>query len=146
MSTLSERAVRDFENGCNCAQAVLAAFAPGLGLERDDALRVACAFGAGVCRLGETCGAVSGALMVTGLRHADSSEGQEVSRDKTYEAARIFQERFKARHGSVVCRKLIGYDLKDPVDYRAAREHGIFGSVCPHFVASAIEILEDLDR
>lgn len=50
----------------NCAQAVLAAFGPGAGLSEADACRVAANFGSGM-KMGETCGAVTGGLMVLGL-------------------------------------------------------------------------------
>ena len=53
-----DQAVATFASGLNCAQAVLATYAPGLGLERDTALKVASAFGAGMNRA-ETCGAVT---------------------------------------------------------------------------------------
>ena len=66
----AEVAVDCFEEGFNCSQAVVSAFAPELGLDRETALRVAAAFGGGMGRTGETCGAVSGALMVIGMQLA----------------------------------------------------------------------------
>ena len=39
-----ERAVSQFTQGCNCAQAVLAAYAPHFGLEPEIALRLAAPF------------------------------------------------------------------------------------------------------
>ena len=50
----------------NCAQGVLAAFAEELGMDEDTLFRVGANFGSGM-RLGSTCGAVTGALMVLGL-------------------------------------------------------------------------------
>ena len=73
-------AVTLFDQGYTCGQAVLAAFAAKHGLDRDLALRVACAYGGGVARTGATCGAVNGALMVIGLahgRHASADERRE---------------------------------------------------------------------
>ena len=55
-----------FSEGFNCSQSVLVAFAPELGLDADAALRVSAAFGGGMGRLGDTCGAVTGALMAAG--------------------------------------------------------------------------------
>jgi hypothetical protein len=39
------------------------------GLDRDVAMRIASGFAAGM-RMAETCGAITGAIMVLGLRHA----------------------------------------------------------------------------
>ena len=56
-----ELARQNFESGCNCCQAVLLAFAPECGLDRETALRLASSFGGGFGRMRELCGAVSGA-------------------------------------------------------------------------------------
>ncbi len=77
----SERAIAYFKEGFNCSQAVFAAFAPQSGLEREMALRIAGTFGGGMGRLGEVCGAVTGALMALGLQYgctdAQNAEGKE---------------------------------------------------------------------
>ena len=56
----------DPDDHYNCAQAVLAAFAPELGLTQDQACGIAANFGSGM-KMGATCGAVTGGLMVLGL-------------------------------------------------------------------------------
>ena len=61
-------AVEMFRNGCACSQAILAVYGPSQGLAKDIALRLAAGFAGGM-RMGETCGAVTGAFMVLGLRH-----------------------------------------------------------------------------
>ncbi len=58
-----------FKNGFNCSQSVLTAFAGDFDLDEVTALKVAGGFGAGMGRLMETCGAVSGAYMVLGLKY-----------------------------------------------------------------------------
>lgn len=65
----SERAVACFKEGFSCSQAVFSTFAPQLGLECELALKVAGLFGGGMGRLGEVCGAVTGALMALGLKY-----------------------------------------------------------------------------
>jgi C_GCAxxG_C_C family probable redox protein len=61
-----DHAVELFNAGRNCSQAVLMAFAGELGLEPDAAARLAAGFGGGMGRMGHTCGAVSGAVLVRG--------------------------------------------------------------------------------
>lgn len=73
----ADKAVELFGNNFNCAQAVFGTFAAELGMDEELALKIATSFGGGA-RKGELCGAVSGALMVLGLKyghcHADDNE------------------------------------------------------------------------
>ena len=148
--TKPEAAVATFKQGFNCSQAVLSAYAEPLCLERTTALRLAAGFGGGLGRLGETCGAVTGALMVLGLKHgspgADDQSPQErmAERERVYQGVQAFITRFQARHGSVVCRELLGCDIRTPAGYEQAKERQLFLTRCPKFVQSAAEILEDL--
>jgi len=129
-----------FEQGFSCGQAVLAAHAARFGLERDAALRLACAFGGGVARTGSTCGAVNGALMVIGLAEGRTRVDDEAARERTYAAARTLLERFRAEHGSVTCRDLLGVDIGTPEGNRAASEGGLFRTRCPAFVRAAARL------
>lgn len=115
-----------------------------MGLERDLALKVAGAFGGGMARMGETCGAVTGALMVIGLKYGMTQAKDEAARDKTYKLAQEAMTRFKARHDSVVCRELLGYDLSKPKERKAAHDKGLFSTLCPELVRDAVEIVEQL--
>ena len=58
-----------FLQGYNCAQSVAMTFANDLGISEDDMKAISNPFGGGFCRLREVCGAVSGMLMVIGLKH-----------------------------------------------------------------------------
>ena len=134
-----------FEKGFNCSQAVLSTYAPALGLDRGTALRVAAAFGGGMGRTGETCGAVSGALMVIGLRYGQPIAEDKDVKEKTYGLAREFMNRFAARNnGCVKCRELLGHDISIPEDLQTAREQGLFETLCPKFVRDAAEVVEQL--
>lgn len=100
MNERVEKAEKLFMNGCNCSQAVFAAFADELGLDEELAKRIACGLGGGVGRMREVCGAVSGAALVLGMRHGP---------DKTaaYPAIQDFCAKFKQECGSIVCRELL---------------------------------------
>lgn len=136
-------AIENFEQGFNCAQAVLATFAPRHGLSREHALKVACAFGSGMMR-GSTCGAVTGALMVIGLAHGRCRADDMAARSKTYALAQAFQDRFDALHGTCACEELLGLDPTTPEGRQAALDRGLFESRCPQFVRSAVTLLLDL--
>lgn len=136
-------AVETFRDGINCTQAILSVWGARHGLDRETALRIGGAFGSGM-NMGETCGAVTGALMVVGLRHAKVSKAGFLSRDQTERETLEFLERFKARNGTVVCKELIGCDLGTPAGRATARRDRSFKTRCPKFVRDAAEILEEM--
>ena len=144
MSRNSDEAVGLFSQGYNCAQCVLAACGGSLGLPREIALRVAGSFGGGIGRLGGTCGAVSGAYMAIGLKHAKVKPEDDAEKEKGYALAREFAARFTGRHKSTCCRELLGCDLSTPEGMNQARERKLFKTLCPVLVRDAVEIVDAL--
>ena len=73
--TKAERARELFFEGCNCAQAVLLAFAEEK-MDRETAMKLSSGFGGGMAGMRNTCGTVSGLAMAYGyLRgYADPQE------------------------------------------------------------------------
>ncbi len=137
-----ERALSCFEEGFSCSQAMLSTYGPELGLDRETALRVATAFGGGMGRMGATCGAVTGAFMVIGLKYGRTRVEDEETKEKAYSLVREFADRFESRNGSIVCRELLGYDIGTPEERELAREQGLFATLCPRLVRDAAEIIE----
>ena len=140
----SEEAVRTFSGNFNCAQSVFSVFAPKLALEREMALKVATSYGGGIAHLDELCGAVTGALMVLGLKHGMVKDEDLEAKEKTYELSQEFAAKFKSRNGSLKCTELIGYNLSIPESYAKAKEESVFDEVCPKFIRDAVQILEEL--
>lgn len=140
--TKTKRAISLFQEGFSCSQAVFAAFSEDLGLEREKALRIAQPFGGGIARSGSTCGAVTGALLVIGLKHGRCRVEDEAAREKTYALVHELIARFRERHGSIICRELLGVDLSTAAGHDEAKRRGAFTELCPRFVAGAVEILE----
>jgi C_GCAxxG_C_C family probable redox protein len=132
------------EAGYSCSQSVFASFAPGLGLDEASALRVAAAFGGGMGRMGEVCGAVSAALMALGLRYAALDPTDLESKEHLTCLAREFAERFRQNQGTLLCRELLGCDMNDPAAVQAAKEQGVFKARCPGFIQNAAEILAEM--
>lgn len=137
----SQIAIENFKT-LNCAQSVLLSHTEELNLERTTALRIALGFGGGMA-MGETCGAVTGAYMVLGLKAKFEEKSiQEIKAD-TKAAVRKFNALFMAKHGSLTCKKLLGVDISTPEGSAEANEKGLFDSVCTGLVASAAKILEE---
>jgi C_GCAxxG_C_C family probable redox protein len=142
--TKKEDALALFKEGFSCSQAVLAAFAADEGLERELALRISQPFGGGIARLADWCGAVTGALMVIGLRHGRVRAADVAARDKTYDLVKRFIKEFTARRGALRCRDLLGCDIGTPEGAKEAADRGLHDNLCPGLIADAVEILEGL--
>ena len=140
----ASKATQMFQDGCACSQAVLGAFCEPLGLSHDEAMRIASGFGGGM-KLGETCGAVTGAIMVLGLRHAEADCVTSAGRDKVSERVIQFVDRFKQRNDSINCPELLGCDIRTPEGKQQAREQNLFKTRCAQLVQDAAEILEEME-
>jgi C_GCAxxG_C_C family probable redox protein len=140
----TERAMAAFEEGFSCSQSVFAAFAPEFGTDPEWALKVSGPFGGGMGRLGEVCGAVTGAFMAIGLRHGRVRADDLETKERAYALVQEFTDRFIERHGTVLCRELLGADIGTPEGKAQIEASGISEVVCPAAVRDAAEILEDL--
>lgn len=139
-----ELAVSLFKQGFSCSQAVLAAYGECFGLDRGLALRVAAGFGGGMGRMAQTCGAVTGAFMLIGMRYGNVDASAQQEREKTYELVREFADRFHNRHGSLICRELLGYDMSTPDGFQAARKRKFSAPVCEQLVRDAAILIEQM--
>jgi len=118
-------------------------YGPDYGLSEFDSARVGCGFGGGM-RRGDTCGAVTGALIVLGLRFCPQNASDIAAKAGVYSKVTEFQSRFESRCDSIVCRELMGCDISTPEGMEHARDKGLFRTVCPRMVQVAAEILEDM--
>ena len=144
MPTSVDQAMTLFQQGFSCSQAILAAHAPDLDLPHDTALKIAAGFGGGMGGHGEVCGAVTGAIMAVGLKTGSVEATDAAAKEKTYTLTRQVIEQFKARHGTILCRELLGCDLSQPEGLQYAREAQLFTQRCPLFVHDAAEIVSAL--
>lgn len=131
------------EEGYNCAQAVLMAFAPELGLDKETAARLASSFGGGMGRLREVCGTVSAAFMAMGIAEGDYDPMDVGAKSEHYRKLQTFAYEFAEKHGSYICRRLLENvphtdgpeaEPRSPEYYR--RRH------CASYVRSAAEMLD----
>lgn len=144
MTFNEKQASEYFAEGFNCAQSVLAAHAEQFGLEPETALRISAAFGGGMGRQGEVCGAVTGALMALGLQYGAISADDKESKELTHSLAHKFLDEFAQMNGSFLCKELLGYRIGDPEERKKAQESGVFSTVCPRLVKEASEMLDEM--
>jgi C_GCAxxG_C_C family probable redox protein len=138
-----EDAVNCFCRGAACSQAILGTYGPSVGLPREQAMKLASGFAGGM-RLAQTCGAVTGAFMVLGLKLAGPNCDQRDGRNDVYAAIREFATRFQQRNNTVVCKELLGCDISTPEGAQRATTEGLFRTICPKLVQDAAEILEQM--
>ena len=139
----SQHAVELFQNGSNCAQSVLRAFSAELGLPEETAQRIACGFGGGMCR-GEVCGAVTGALMVLGLRFGPRDAADSAAKEETCRLVEEFTGAFEGRCGSLICRELRDGEAPTAEEPETANTQGVFEDCCAGYVHTAAEMLEGM--
>lgn len=118
------------DKGYNCAQAVLCAYADLFGLDEKQAYKIAEGFGSGMGGMLDTCGAVTAAFMLIGLKNCSDALGDKSTRPETYKRIRELAESFKNEAGSIVCRELKG-------------ETGLPVYPCPKCIETAAKLFEN---
>ena len=145
MKTKNEVAVEKFLAGYNCAQSVLYAYGPALGLDGETALKVATGLGAGMGRRGEVCGALSGGILVLGLKYGRGGRQDRSATEDTYQKTLGLMARFEKRHGSCLCRVLLdGCDLGTAEGQRFFKEHDLLHKTCVGCVQTVVEALAEI--
>lgn len=141
--TRREAAMANFMKGYNCSQSVVLAFADMIDIDEATLSKLSSSFGGGMGRLREVCGSVSGMFMVAGLLYG--YDGPETGQAKADHYARIQElaRRFEEKHGSIVCRELLGLSVRHDIPVPEARTSEYYKKrPCPEIIGDAAEILE----
>lgn len=142
MSSEADKAVALFEK-FNCAQSMFAACAPHEGLSEQMCMAIAEPFGGGMGRMGEVCGAVTGAFMVMGVRNAqEPAADPATARARLYERVNAFAEEFRKRNGSLKCGELTGCDMRTQEGLDQFKSRELKQKLCTGLVRCAVELLE----
>ena len=139
-----EEAVASFKGNFNCAQSILGTYGIEYGINRDTALKLATGFGGGMARYGRTCGAVSAAFMIIGLKYGMGIKGDTELKENTYQLIREFSDRFQEINGSVICKELLECDINTPEGKNYYAQNNLFDKKCLQYVISVAEILEKI--
>lgn len=140
--THSEKAAELFLQGYNCAQSVAVAFCDVTGLDEGFTAKMVSAFGGGMGRLREVCGAVSGMFFVLGQLYGYDTPGDDWQKKQLYTRVQDLAARFKEINGSIVCRELLNNPPSDPnpsprtAEYYAKRP-------CVRMVMTAADLLDN---
>lgn len=132
-----------FLQGIDCSQVVAGEFAEKMGLSKEQARKVSSCFGGGMM-CGETCGAVTGALMVIGMVYGHAKEGDQDQKNLMSAKVTEFKNLFAQKYPSCMCRELLGHDISRPGEMEKVLEKGLMFDFCPEVVCDTIEILEKI--
>ena len=140
-----ERAMQLFHQGYNCSQSVFAAFSEELGLDVSTALKLSSSFGAGMGRLREVCGAVTGMFLVAGLKYGYTDPKANSEKTRHYQRIQTLAKKFEQENGSIICRELLGLDVKFDSPKPQARTKEYYKKrPCVELVGQAAQMLEEL--
>lgn len=137
------QAISYFNQDYNCAQSVFSAFSEEFRVNKELARSAASGFGAGLGKLQETCGSVTGAIMVIGCRFFKEDDLRG-SKEVVYEKTRDFIRKFTERNKNINCLALLGVDLNTEEGIRMAEEKHLFKVKCEKYVRDACEILDEI--
>jgi C_GCAxxG_C_C family probable redox protein len=140
----SDESEKAFRAGFNCAQAVFIPFARESGLGEEAAARIASSFGAGMGRMQETCGAVTGALMAMGLARGFAKADDQAGKDLALARTKEFIASFRAEFGTVLCKELLGCDLNTDEGqkfHKDSNQRELTCMRCVKFAASRVEAM-----
>ena len=140
----SEQAKDLFLSGYNCAQSVLLSFADDLKFSKELAQKMAAGFGGGMGKQQETCGAVTGAIMVLGLLKGEHVNNNEELKSESYGSVKELTREFVSEYKSTKCIDLIGCDFNTPEGAARFKDEKIMETVCAGCVKKAVEIVESL--
>ncbi|MEE0420441.1 MAG: C-GCAxxG-C-C family protein [Lachnospiraceae bacterium] len=112
MSERIQKALENHKKGMNCCQAVACAFADVMDVDENTIFKLGEGFGAGMGGMQCTCGAVSGAVLVAGMKNSSGDVTNPTTKGKTYTYAKKIVQDFKEKNGTVICKELKGVETK----------------------------------
>ena len=136
----SYRAAELFDSGYNCAQAIATAFSDVTGLTPEMSAKLISAFGGGMGRMREVCGAVSGMFFVLSALYGYSSPNPEAQKE-LYIAVQQLTEKFRQQTGSIICREILKNPPSDPKPTPRTEEF-YKNRPCTRMVMVAAELLD----
>ena len=138
----STKAAQLFLADYNCAQAVMVAFTDVTGLDEKDAAMRASAFGGGMGRLREVCGAVSGMFMVLSLLYGYDDPKDDQGKMRVYKDVQALAEKFREENGSIICREILKNPPADPTPSARTAEY-YAKRPCARMVMTAARLMDE---
>lgn len=110
MNTRIEETIQKHNKGYNCAQAVACTYCDLVGVEEETMFKMTEALGLGMGGMEGTCGAVTGACILAGMKQSSGRLDRPDSKAASYQLSRTIVQQFEAQNQTVICRELKGID------------------------------------
>lgn len=130
--TKKELAISLHDQKYNCAQSVACAFAEDLNIDPQILFKLLEGFGLGMGCTQGTCGAISGAIALLGLKSSDGNLEAPATKAQTYQLSKELLLKFQEKNGATICRDLKGI------------ETGKVLRSCPECIEDAVELVEEI--
>lgn len=132
MKTRVEETITRHDKGYNCAQAVACTYCDKVGVDEETMFRMTEALGLGMGGMLGTCGAVSGACVLAGMKRSTGNIEAPNSKAESYKLSREITQKFMEQNGSLTCKDLKGV------------ETGKILRSCPDCIKDAAAIVEQV--
>ena len=143
MSEKGDKAKNLINSGFNCCQSVVGAFCEDFGLDFDTTVKMVSPLGAGMGRMREVCGAVSGMFIVLGMKNGYNDPKAFDEKKELYEKVQNLAKSFEDENGSIICRNLLGINVKKDNPEPSKRTDEYYKKrPCGDIVKLAAEIVE----
>lgn len=131
METRVDKVAEKHKSGYNCAQAIACAYCDLIGIDEETMFRLTEGLGLGMGGMEGTCGAISAAAVLAGLKISTADLEKPNSKGTSYKAAKACIAAFKEKNSTIVCRELKGIDT------------GKVLRACPDCICDAVAIIEE---
>lgn len=115
MKTRVEETIMRHDKGYNCAQAVACTYCDMVGVEEELMFKITEALGLGMGGMEGTCGAVSGAGVLAGMKRSSGNLEHPDSKAESYKLSKEIVKRFAEQNKSVICKELKGVETGTPL-------------------------------
>lgn len=132
MKTRVEETIGRHDKGYNCAQAVACTYCDLVGVDEETMFKLTEALGLGMGGMEGTCGAITGACVLAGMKNSTGNLEKPNSKGASYKLSRQIVEEFKNQNGATQCRELKGV------------ETGKVLRACPDCIRDAARIAESV--
>lgn len=132
MKSRVEETIKRHDQGYNCAQSVACTYCDLVGVDEETMFKMTECFGLGMGNMEGTCGAVSGACALAGMKSSTGNLSAPDSKGKTYQIGKKILKEFQEQNGSVTCKELKGSGTGTPL------------RSCPDCIQDAARLVEKL--
>ena len=117
--------------GYSCSQSVAVACADLVDVPKEFLFKATEGFGAGMGTMDGVCGALTGGLLIAGLKNSTGNLATPKSKAAAMKISKAMLTSFRAKSGALLCRELKGVDT------------GKMLCSCPDCIKHGVEVVEE---